>query len=189
MTGVNLTFAPDTEAALQAAATLVNTGLRRDGTDALSTVADLDRFYVAYGYTGRPDRDDTEVAQVRAVRDRLRPLFSAGRDEAAEMVNAMLREAQALPYLARHDQWDWHLQATALEAPVAQRIIVEAAMAFVDVIRSDEYARVAVCAAPDCQAVLVDLSRNRSRRFCDVNNCANRAHVAAYRARRAAEAS
>jgi hypothetical protein len=33
--------------------------------------------------------------------------------------------------------------------------------------------------------VLVDLSRNRSRRFCDVNGCANRAHVAAYRARRA----
>jgi predicted RNA-binding Zn ribbon-like protein len=44
----------------------------------------------------------------------------------------------------------------------------------------------ALCEAPDCQAVLVDLSRNRSRRFCDVNNCANRAHVAAYRARRAA---
>ena len=82
MTGVNLTFAPDTEAALQAAATLVNTGLRRDGTDAMSTVADLDRFYAEFGYTGRHHRDDAEVAQVRAVRDRLRPLFSAGRDEA-----------------------------------------------------------------------------------------------------------
>ena len=55
----------------------------------------------------------------------------------------------------------------------------------VDVIRSDEYARMALCEAPECRAVLVDLSRNRSRRFCDVNNCANRAHVAAYRARRA----
>ncbi len=182
-----MTFAPDTEAALQAAVTLVNTGLRRDGADAMTTVDDLDRFYVAYGYTGRRDRDEVEVAQVRTVRDRLRPLFSAGRDEAAEMVNAMLREAQALPYLARHDHWDWHLHATPLDAPVAQRIIVEAAMAFVDVIRSDEYGRVAVCAASDCQAVLVDLSRNRSRRFCDVNNCANRAHVAAYRARRAAD--
>ena len=36
-----MTFAPDTEAALQAAAFLVNTGLRRDGVDALATVADL----------------------------------------------------------------------------------------------------------------------------------------------------
>ena len=184
-----MTFAPDTEAALQAAVFLVNTGLRRDGVDALATVADLDRFYREYGYAGRHDRDDAEVAHVRAVRDRLRPLFSAGRDEAAEMVNAILREGRALPYLTRHDEWDWHLHATALDAPLPQRIVVEAAMAFVDVIRSDEYGRVAVCAAPDCQAVLVDLSRNRSRRFCDVNNCANRAHVAAYRARRAADAS
>lgn len=182
-----MTFAPDTEAALQAAVTLVNTGLRRDGVDTMASVADLDRFYQEYGYTGRHDRSDDEVAQVRAVRDRLLPLFSAGRDEAAEMVNGMLREAQALPYLTRHDQWDWHLHATSLDAPVSQRIIVEAAMAFVDVIRSDEYGRVAVCAAPDCRAVLIDLSRNRSRRFCDVNNCANRAHVAAYRARRAAD--
>ncbi len=182
-----MTFAPDTEAALQAAVTLVNTGLRRDGIDALASVADLDRFYLEYGYTGRHDRSDAEVAQVRAVRDRLLPLFSAGRDEAAEMVNGMLDEARALPYLTRHDQWDWHLHATPLDAPVAQRIIVEAAMAFVDVIRSDEYGRVAVCAAPECRAVLIDLSRNRSRRFCDVNNCANRAHVAAYRARRAAD--
>jgi predicted RNA-binding Zn ribbon-like protein len=182
-----LTFAPDTEAALLAAATLVNTGLRRDGVDAMSTVADLDRFYVKFSYAGRHDRDDAEVAQVRAARDRLRPLFSAGRDEAAEMVNATLREAPALPYLVRHDQWDWHLHATALDAPLPTRILVEAAMAFVDVIRSDEYGRVALCAASDCEAVLVDLSRNRSRRFCDVNNCANRAHVAAYRARHAAD--
>jgi predicted RNA-binding Zn ribbon-like protein len=32
--------------------------------------------------------------------------------------------------------------------------------------------------------VLVDLSKNRSRRFCE-QNCGNRANVAAYRARRA----
>ncbi len=181
-----MTFAPDTEVALLSATTLVNTGLRRDGVDALTTVADLDRFFAEFGYAGRRDRDDAEVAQVRAVRGRLHGLWSVDRDEAAERVNAMLREARALPYLTRHDQWDWHLHATDLGEPLATRILVEAAMAFVDVIRSDEYARVAVCAADDCQAVLVDLSRNRSRRFCDVNNCANRAHVAAYRARRAA---
>lgn len=181
-----MTFAPDTEAALLAAAALVNTGLRRDGVDAMTTVTDLDRFYADFGYAGRHDRDDAEVAAVREVRERLHGLWAVGRDEAAELVNAMLREAPALPYLVRHDQWDWHLHATALDAPLTTRILVETAMAFVDVIRSDEYGRVAACAADDCRAVLVDLSRNRSRRFCDVNNCANRAHVAAYRARRAA---
>ena len=181
-----MTFAPDTEVSLTAAAWLVNTGLRRDGVDTLTSVADLDRFYADFGYAGRHDRDDDEVAAVRAVRERLHRLWHVDRDEAAGVVNEMLREAGALPYLVRHDGWDWHLHATDMEAPLPIRIMVEAAMAVVDVIRSDEYARMALCEAPDCHAVLVDLSRNRSRRFCDVNNCANRAHVAAYRARRAA---
>jgi predicted RNA-binding Zn ribbon-like protein len=58
-------------------------------------------------------------------------------------------------------------------------------MALVDVIRGKEMGRLMVFAASDCAAVVLDLSRNRSKRFCDAGSCANRAHVAAYRARRA----
>ena len=47
-----------------------------------------------------------------------------------------------------------------------------------------EFGRLARCAADRCDDVLVDLSKNRSRRFCDTS-CANRTNVAAYRARRA----
>ena len=57
-------------------------------------------------------------------------------------------------------------------------------MAMVDVIRSDELARLRVCAADDCVDVVVDLSKNRSKRYCD-GTCGNRANVAAYRARQA----
>ncbi len=56
-------------------------------------------------------------------------------------------------------------------------------MAWVDVIRSDERERMRLCAADDCEAVVVDFSRNRSKRYCDIGNCGNRANVAAYRAR------
>src|SRR3712207_8170320 len=38
-----------------------------------------------------------------------------------------------------------------------------------------------LCAADDCNAVFVDLSRNRSKRYCDVGNCGNRMNVNAYR--------
>jgi predicted RNA-binding Zn ribbon-like protein len=62
---------------------------------------------------------------------------------------------------------------------------VEAAMALVDVIRSDETDRLRTCAADDCDDVLIDLSKNRSKRFCGVT-CGNRANMAAYRARRSA---
>ncbi len=56
-------------------------------------------------------------------------------------------------------------------------------MAMIDVIRMGEMDRLRVCAGADCQRVIVDLSKNRSRRFCD-SGCGNRANVAAFRARR-----
>jgi predicted RNA-binding Zn ribbon-like protein len=88
-----------------------------------------------------------------------------------------------LPQLVRHDGWDWHLHATPSEAPLATRMAVEAAMAFVDVIRMGETGRMRHCAAEDCDAVFVDFSRNRSKRYCDLGNCGNRTHVAAFRER------
>jgi predicted RNA-binding Zn ribbon-like protein len=55
-------------------------------------------------------------------------------------------------------------------------------MAMVDVIRVDELSRLSVCADDGCDGLVLDLSRNRSRRFCSTT-CANRNAVAAYRAR------
>ena len=62
----------------------------------------------------------------------------------------MLREAEALPQLIKHDQWDYHLHATPSDAGLDVRMMVEAAMAFVDVIRMKELDRLRVCAADDC---------------------------------------
>ncbi|HEY7050070.1 MAG TPA: CGNR zinc finger domain-containing protein, partial [Jatrophihabitantaceae bacterium] len=67
--------------------------------------------------------------------------------------------------------------------PLADRLAAEAGMAFADLIRTGELDRLRICAADDCDAVLVDLTRNRSRIYCDTGNCGNRQHVAAYRAR------
>jgi predicted RNA-binding Zn ribbon-like protein len=174
-------FAHDTEAALQAAVALVNT---EEPPDTLTTVEDLDEWYTAYGFTGRRDGDAVELEAVRTLRRVLRSLFTSDRDAAAERVNAMLAEAGALPQLVRHEPFDWHLHAVAPDAPVAARVVVEAAMAMVDVIRQDEMSRLGVCADDECGAVVLDLSRNRSRRFCSTA-CGNRNAVAAYRARRA----
>ena len=58
-------------------------------------------------------------------------------------------------------------------------------MAFVDVVRSGELSRLRICEYPDCRNVVVDLSKNRSKRFCE-DGCGNRAAVAAYRARKSA---
>lgn len=175
-------FAPDTEVALNAAVALVNTA--KTDPDSLSSIADLDRFIKDWGWTGTLRRNRAELEAVRDLRPRLHRLWEMSQDAAVDFVNALLREFKALPQLVKHDQWDWHIHAVPDDAPLATRMGVEAAMAFLDVIRQGEYARLQICAAEDCDDVLVDLSKNRSRRFCSTS-CSNRTNVAAFRARRA----
>jgi len=43
--------------------------------------------------------------------------------------------------------------------------------------------RVRLCRADDCGWLFVDASRNRSRRWCDMSDCGNRAKAQRYRAR------
>jgi predicted RNA-binding Zn ribbon-like protein len=174
-------FAHDTQVALLAAVALVNTA---GSPDTMTTVAELDAFFERFDYTGRHERTRAELDEVRALRPRLRGLLVASRDEASGEVNATLREADAVPRLVRHPPLDWHIHAVPPEAPLATRIAVETAMAMIDVIRADEHSRLGVCADAECDGLVLDLSRNRSKRFCSVA-CGNRNAVAAYRARQA----
>jgi predicted RNA-binding Zn ribbon-like protein len=172
-------FTHDTELALQAAVMLANSALE---PDTLTGVADLDQVWDDFGYTGRHERTAAELDAVRAIRPRLRQLLTADRDGAVELVNGMLSEAGAVPQLTRHDALDWHIHAIDQQAPLGTRIVVETAMAMIDVIRADEMSRLDICADDTCTGVVLDLSRNRSRRFCSTT-CGNRNAVAAYRAR------
>jgi predicted RNA-binding Zn ribbon-like protein len=179
-------FAHDTEVALACAAALANSAGGRPGaSERLTDVAALDEFVRAWGWTGARGGDEAELDAVRALRPVLHALWEADEAHAVRIVNGLLADAQALPQLVRHDEWDFHLHATSPAAPLARRMAVEAAMAMVDVIRMKELDRLRICAAEDCEDVIVDLSKNKSRRFCD-RGCGNRANVAAYRARRRA---
>jgi predicted RNA-binding Zn ribbon-like protein len=173
-------FAHDTEAALLAAAALVNT--QQPDDDELADLAALDAFVTRWGWTGSRTRDRAELDAVRALRPQLRQLWLAGEDEVVEQVNAMLADAGALPQLVAHDGEGYHLHATPPGAPLDVRMSVEAAMALVDVVRQHELHRLRRCGADDCDDLLVDLSRNRSRRYCSTA-CSNRVNVAAFRAR------
>ena len=182
-------FTHDTEATLRAAALLINTD--RDDGEQLDGQAALDEFLDSFGWTGRRDRDDAELAAVQALRVRLGLIWESAGDEehAVERVNALLADTQASPWLTRHPETpEWHLHLASTDDPLAQRMGAEMAMALADLIRAGELRRLKICAAPDCDAVLMDLSRNRSRIFCDTGNCGNRQHVAAYRERRASRA-
>lgn len=184
-----MVFIHDTEMSLRAATALVNTlpVTGADAVDRLVTQADFDAYLDEYAYTGTFHRDDDELEAVRANRPRLRALWDTDRDGAVPLVNAMLRDGRALPQLVIHDDFDWHIHATEPDAPLSTRMLVEAALAFVDVIRSDQWGRVRICDADDCDAVYVDFSKNGSKRYCDTGNCGNRMNVIAYRRRKAEE--
>ncbi|AXT86167.1 RNA-binding protein [Aeromicrobium sp. A1-2] len=176
-----MVFTHDTAMDLQAAVILVNSA---EHPDTMTTTADLAAFFDGQGYTGRLAGDDAELQSMRGLRSTLRTLLLSSRDDAVPIVNRMLSDARALPQLVRHGETDWHVHAIGTDEPLHARIAVETAMAMIDVIRTDELSRLGVCADADCGGLVLDLSRNRSRRFCSTA-CGNRAAVAAYRARQA----
>ena len=89
-----------------------------------------------------------------------------------------------MPFLVEHDGNPLHLHYNPPDAPVHDRLGAEMAVTLAIVVRDGGLDRLRVCESADCGRVLVDLSRNRSRRYCDTQ-CGNRQHVAAYRERRA----
>lgn len=182
-------FSHDTELTLRAACALVNSN-RADG-EQLADQAALDTYLNSHGWTGRRDHDAAELEAVHALRDRLGRIWAAAEDEVRVVgqINALLADTRAAPWLTRHPEMpEWHLHLASIHDPLAQRMGAEMAMSLADLVRGGELRRLKICAAPDCHAVLVDLSRNRSRMFCDTGNCGNRQHVAAYRERRSKEA-
>lgn len=178
-----MTFAHDTELALVAAASLVNTDPGDpSGEDTLRTTDDLVRFLDRQGWSGGRAGDEAELDAVRALRPRLRELWRLQEPELVVLINQILSEARALPQVVEHDDLGWHIHAVPDDGPLATRMAVEAAMAFSDVLRGGELDRLKTCAGDHCEDVVVDLSRNRSRRFCE-SGCGNRENVRAYRDR------
>lgn len=179
-------FAPATTDDLVFYVALANTdaAASRSGTDELATKQQLEALLGRFGYSGRFDRDDAELAEVLETRRTLRRIWTLDRDAMVPEVNTMLEEVRALPRLERHDDLDWHMHGTSNDAPLAERMRAEAALALVDVIRSAATDRLRVCEADDCEGLLIDLSRNGSKRFCSVR-CGNRMNMVAYRERQA----
>ena len=190
-------FIHDTEVALQSMAALVNTRTgagegsehlpsdaaaraRAEGLDTLESPEQLWAFVAQWGWTGRPVASELEA--VRAIRPRLARLWDLDEEGVVGLVNQLLAQEQAVPRLVDHDGWGWHLHAVPDDAPFASRMMVEAAMAMIDVVRAEEVSRLKRCGADDCEGVFVDLSRNRSKRFCSTT-CGNRVAAAAYRER------
>ncbi|MFI1257868.1 CGNR zinc finger domain-containing protein [Streptomyces netropsis] len=178
----------DTRCALNAVVELLNTapeGPDGPASDGLTDLAALRRFVESTDLSDVGALGERDLAAVRAVRDRFAQVFAADdARSAAELLNALVAEAGTTPRLTDHDGYDWHVHYFAPGASVAEHLAADGGMALAFLVVAGERERLRRCEAPDCGRAFVDLSRNRSRRYCDGRTCGNRLHVAAYRARR-----
>ncbi len=113
------------------------------------------------------------------LREAIYRIFSAlANDSSAEeadlvILNGALSEGMAHAHLvpkANVFSWDWSGKEDALE-----RILWLVARSAADLLVSEELDTVRVCASEDCQWLFLDTSKNKSRRWCDMKSCGNRA--------------
>lgn len=175
---------PEWSAAL--AVDLVNTATV--GPDALATPHDLRRFLLAHAEPEPVVVTAADLAAVRRLRQRLRQIFEAAQPaDRAEMLNRLLTGNATRPYLTDHDGTAWHLHVSRPGASWAQWLAARTSLGLALVVAGGGIDRLRACAAGDCRAVLLENSRNHTRRFCSPT-CATRTRVAAHRARRAGPA-
>ena len=113
-------FSHDTELTLRAACGLINTD-RVDG-EQLADQQGLDGTSTAWGWTGRRDHDDDELAAVQRLRERVGRIWDVADDEERPVgqVNALLSDTRAAPWLTRHaemPEWHLHLASTTIRWP------------------------------------------------------------------------
>ncbi|MDQ0944791.1 MULTISPECIES: CGNR zinc finger domain-containing protein [unclassified Streptomyces] len=176
----------DTRIALNTVVDLVNTAPESEQQgDGLADVAALYGFVRSHDVSGVGELNQRDLKAVHGVRTQFAEIFAArdGRT-AAELVNELVAAAGTTPQLTDHDGYDWHVHYFAPGASVADHLAADCGMALAFIVVAGEQERLRRCEAPDCGRAFVDLSRNRSRRYCDSRTCGNRLHVAAYRARR-----
>jgi hypothetical protein len=164
---------------------LINTDPAIVGVELLPDTAALAAYAEHHLLSGVPRLTDADVADVRRLRSRFRGVFRAAGDlpEAVRLINQIVGAVRTSPHLTDHDGHSWHVHYHGPGAALAEHLAAECGMGLTFVVAAGELDRLRTCEAPDCSRVLVDLSRNRCRRYCDSRTCGNRMHVAAYRAR------
>jgi CGNR zinc finger/Putative stress-induced transcription regulator len=188
--GAALLFGHDTEHALDCVVDLVNTAPSAGTEERLSDLAALAAFVAEHQVSEVGKLTEADLRAVRALRSALGAVFDCDDDaSAAAAVNPLVAGAGVTPRLTDHDGYSWHIHYFVPGASLAEHLATDCGMALAHVVAAGERERLRRCAAPDCRQVLVDLSRNRSKRYCDARTCGNRLHVAAYRERQRASST
>ena len=94
-----------------------------------------------------------------------------------ELLNTKLARAMSHARIAAEEQkdhfrWDW---SASSDADRLERINWQLVRSAADLLTSDKLHDVRACAAEDCRWLFLDISKNHSRRWCDMETCGNQA--------------
>lgn len=149
----------------------------------------LDDLRVLLGQQPRWRRLATEddLPVLRRLRAELLTIFGdavEGEEAAAvKRLNALLATARIRPQVSGHDGENWHLHLAEGAETAADGYTAAAVLGLAFFVAEHGLTRLGSCQSRPCQNVFIDVSTNRSRRYCS-ERCATRANVAAYRARK-----
>jgi predicted RNA-binding Zn ribbon-like protein len=136
----------------------------------------------------QPDEAARVLHRARELRDAVHDVFAARAAGAPVPRQSLDRLNQQLAEALRHARiseqggafhWTWEGAPDALE-----QMLWPLAWSAADLLTSVELARVRVCAGENCGWLFIDASKNRTRRWCSMSDCGNRAKVRRFRARR-----
>lgn len=130
-------------------------------------------------YADCPERADAAFRRILEVREAIYRLLSSEvlgkspQESDIETLNRALRKAARQSALCRGKggyEWHWAGPADALDRPLWPIV-----RSVVDLLTSDELARLRECDSRTCSWLFIDRSRSRRRRWCDMSTCGNRA--------------
>jgi predicted RNA-binding Zn ribbon-like protein len=162
----------------------VNTVDLRPYEEGLTTPAQLADWLVEHGLlAGRERATRADLDEALSVREALRDLLAAqnGLETDVAAATAVLDEAAGRARLTlRFSTGEATLEPAAAGVRGAiGRLLAEVSAGMAD----GTWSRMKACRADDCRWAFLDTAKNKSRAWCSMKSCGNRAKANAYRAR------
>ena len=162
----------------------VNTADLEDGVDKLNDPQGLQYWLVFHGLSELGDRASrADLENARTVREALRELLRAnnGVEVDRDSASAILDDAARRSGLAvRFDDDGICFVATARGAAGG---VAQVLAAVGETMADGTWQRLKACRSDTCRWAFIDRARNRSRQWCDMSVCGNRAKARAFRQR------
>lgn len=157
--------------------------VRNDPPDRLDTIELFVEWAAARGLAPEEipgEREATTfLVEARELREALYRIVSArvrgGAPEPDDVDRLNLELTRALSAVRLTSDNDGVRWSLAAGAATPRRLLALVALSAADLLGSPQMSRVKECSSDTCAWVFIDGSRNRSRRWCDMADCGNRA--------------